>query len=412
MANTINTNKSAPGIIAKAAAGIFEENLQFCKTIDKADTSDFQGKNGYSAGDTIQISKPDRAIPNTSFDITSSIEDFKEEKTPLALDIVRSIGKEFTSQQIAHDIALKNFITRVVEPNVTTLAQYVEKDHLEKAVDATQNLVGTAGSTVFNTNLSLQAQQKINENACPDLGNRFFLLNSAATTSAVDARKGLFQSSEEIAKQYKNGYMGMADGFTYLTNNLLPTHTNGNDVTGVAIDATPAEAATSVNMDGFTANTGTITKGSVFTIDGVNAVHPVTKEDLGYAQQFVVTADGTADANGDIVVSFYPALYSSTSGALQNISALPSDNDAITFIGSASTGYVQNIAYHKNAFRMASVPLHLPSNAELAIQETVDDVTLQVVRDFDILTRKEIIRFDYLGGLAAVRPEWACRATS
>ena len=141
-------------------------------------------------------------------------------------------------------------------------------------------------------------------------------------------------------------------------------------------------------------------------------MHPVTKEDLGYLQQFVVTANATANGSGDAALSISPALYTATSGSLQNITALPADTAALTFVGTASTAYAQNLAYHKDAFRMASVPLHLPSNAEFAANETYKGISLSIVRDFDILTRKEILRIDFLGGLANVRPEWACRLTS
>ena len=87
MATTnVNTLKNAPGVIAKLAAGMLEDKVQFSKVIDKADKSDHDGKNGYNAGDTIYISKPARFIPGTNADITSVIQDVVEEKTPLTLD--------------------------------------------------------------------------------------------------------------------------------------------------------------------------------------------------------------------------------------------------------------------------------------------------------------------------------------
>jgi len=36
-------------------------------------------------------------------------------------------------------------------------------------------------------------------------------------------------------------------------------------------------------------------------------------------------------------------------------------------------------------------------------------VTVQFVRQFDVLKRRMINRLDFLGGISAVRPEWACR---
>ena len=47
MANTFNNIKDAAGIIAKAAAQTLKDNMVFCSTIDQAEPSDFDGKNGY-----------------------------------------------------------------------------------------------------------------------------------------------------------------------------------------------------------------------------------------------------------------------------------------------------------------------------------------------------------------------------
>lgn len=411
MANSINTNKNAPGIIAKLAAGMLEDQLQFCKSIDKADETDFGGKNGYNAGDTIFVSKPARFIPGTTADVTSSIQDVVEEKIALPLDIRYVVPVALTSAEIATDLALKSWSNRVLKPAVSVMAQYIERAMLDKAITYTANTVGTAGSSVFDTDTMLSAGQKLNEFLAPMSDDQFALLSAAATRSAVNARKGLFQSSEEISKQYKNGVIGQADGFTYLRNNLLKSLTLGNDVTGVAIDGAVTTGSSTIHVDGVTTGTGTVTAGSVFTIAGVNAVHPITKADLGYLQQFTVTTGGTASGVSDIDLVISPTIYGPTSGALQNVTALPADNAALVFIGSASTTYTQNLVYANSAFRMASVPLVLPDGLDMAAQETYKGITVRVVRDYDILTDKLIMRLDFLGGLAPVRPEWACRIT-
>jgi hypothetical protein len=227
--------------------------------------------------------------------------------------------------------------------------------------------------------------------------------------SAVNARAGLFQSSEDIKKQYKNGYMGIADGMTYLENNLLPSHTNGNDVTGAAIDDTIATAAATIHIDGITTGTGTLKKGQVFTIADCYAVHPITKVQMSHLQQFVVTADVTASGTSDADVAISPTIYGPTSGALQNVSRLPLNDDAIVFFGAASSVISQSLAFHKDAFRFVSVPLMKPADAHMCAQESVDGLTVRVWQASDILTDKMILRLDVLYGFATVRPEWACR---
>lgn len=410
--NTINQMKDAPGVIAKMAAQMLADKTQFCQSIDKADVSDFDGKNGYRSGDTIIISKPPRFVPTTGADVTSALQDVVEEKTSLALDTRSVVPVQLTSNEVFTELGLKSWTKRILDPAVSSISQDVESRFLDKASDATYNSVGTAGSEMFVTDTMLHANQKITENACPDLDNRFALLNPYATRKATDARKGLFQSSTAIAEQYKKGYIGTADGFDYLTNNLLPTHTNGNDVVFEVRTTVSVEGQSSIVVEGLTTTTGTVTKGTVFTVATVFAVHPITKDTLTHLQQFTVTADVTADASGFATVAISPALYTSASGGLQTVSAFPVDGDAIVPVGAASTGYAQNLAYHKSAFRMVSVPLMLPDDAHFAAQETVDGMTVRVWLASDILTDTMTARIDFLGGLASVRPEWACRITA
>lgn len=410
MANTFNNIKDAAGIIAKAAAQTLKDNMVFCQNIDMADASDFDGKNGYKAGDTIYTSIPARYVPQTTFDITSSIQDSVEEKAPLVLDTVSTIGIEADTTEFATEVDLKSYIKRFVVPAAESIAQDVESRFLEKATDATYNFSGTAGSNSFTVADVLAGKTNLDRNLCPR-GDRHFLLNSASGAEAVDARKGLFQSSTEIDKQYKDGMVGRADGFDWYENELVNVHTNGSQGgTPLVNDASFTEGSSTIDIDGVTSG-NTWTKGTVFTIAGVNKVHPITKDDMGVLQQFVVTADATF-TGGAATVSISPAIYAGSNG-LQNVTALPADNAAITLAtGSASTGYAQNLQFHRNAFKMVSVPLIMPTSAEFAATETVDGITVAIVRDWDILQRRMITRLDFLGGLSAVRPEWANRVTA
>lgn len=410
MANQFNNIQDAAGIIAKAAAQTLKDNLVFCNTIDMADKSDYDGKNGYKAGDTIYTSIPARYVPQQQFDITSTIQDSVEERKPLTLDTISTVGIEADTVEFATEVDLKSYIKRFVMPAAESIAQDVETRFLQKATQATYNSVGTAGSNNFDIAAVLAGRSKLNQNLSP-VNDRHFLLNSEAGAQAVNARSALFQSSDRIAEQYEKGMVGMADGFKWYENELIYSHTNGNDVTGVAINGTISEGASSITVDGLTPTTGTVTKGTVFTIAGVNMVHPITKAATGRLQQFVVTADATANGSGEATLSIQPAIYAA-SGGLRNVSALPADNAALTFVGAADSSLFQSLQYHKNAFKMVSVPLIMPTNAEFAAQETVDGITVQVVRDWDILQRRMITRLDFLGGISDVRPEWAVRVTA
>lgn len=416
MTNTYNNIKDVGTVISKMAAGYLEDNLQFVKSIDKEPESSFGKVDGYNVGDTININVP--AIPATqsdNLDITSLSSEFQEGVKPLALNKTESIRIDASSLDLRNDIGEAELLgkgERVLKPAMIKMASTIESRVLELASDAVYNTVGTAGSTTFDTATMLLAKDDLARNLCP-MGERKALLDTTAMSSAVNARKGLFQSSEEIAKQYKQGYMGTVDGFDFMENQLLPTHTNGTDVTFEVRTTVSTEGATSLVVEGLTATTGTVTKGTTFTIDTVFMVHPQTKATTSTLQKFVVTADATADGSGFATLSISPAIYTSASGGLQNVSAFPADGDTCNVLtGLASTGYVQNLTFHPNAFRFVSTKLFQPRNAEYAGVATENGITVNMVSDFDVQTRKEILRFDVLFAFAAIRPEWACRITS
>lgn len=413
MPNNFNTIQNNASIVAKAAAGVFAEELGVCKNINKVDESDFKGKNGYSAGNKLTISKPAQFIPQSSFDITSSKQDVVEDKASLTLDLISTVGINLTSSDLATEIQVKEIIRRIIKPAASAIAHDVENRIIARATHATFNCVGTAGSTSFDTDTILSAKEKLDSYLCPKDGERNLLLNSSASRLAVNARKLFNQSSSELANQYKKGVMGVADGFNWMESQMIRVHTNGNDVTGVQVnDAAAVTGASTLAVDGLTTTTGTVKRGQIFTIAGVYAVHPVTKTAYPFLQQFVVTADVTANGSGQAVLAISPTIYSATSKGLQNVSALPANDANITFVGSADQALAQNLAFHKNAFRMVSVPLEMPNNAEFAAQETVDGITIAIIRDFDVNTRSFTTRLDFLGGFVADRPEWACRITA
>src|SRR3546814_6275320 len=104
-------------------------------------------------------------------------------------------------------------------------------------------------------------------------------------------------------------------------------------------------------MDGFTTATAALKACDVVTIADVYDVNPVTKAKLSYLKMFTVTADATMATNeGDLIVS--PALI--WSGAHQTVHVTSGvtdlNNKAVTWIGTSSTAYRQNMVLHPNAF--------------------------------------------------------------
>jgi hypothetical protein len=149
-----------------------------------------------------------------------------------------------------------------------------------------------------------------------------------------------------------------------------------------------------------------VKKGDIFTLAGVNAVNPETKRNTGVLQQFVVTANKTGASNAITDIAISPAI--TTTGPYQTVSALPADNAAVTFAGTAATAYAINMAYHRDALTLATIDLVMPTNA-FAHREMIDGISLRVWKGDDITNDKFPMRIDVLFGWKLARPELACR---
>lgn len=414
MANSTNTIKLATTILSKATALMLEDQMPFIKSIDKESAQTFGDYNGFNPGDTINISKPARFLATTNTtDVTSSIQDFKEERTSLTLQAnPTNVTVNFTSRELATDIGMKQLAKRLAPQVSSALAQKIESDLLLTVKNSVWNSVGTQGATTFDTDTMLSAREKLMKNLVPD-DNIYALLDSTAMRSAVNARKGLFNKTDEIAKQYVKGYMGNADGFEYFESNLLPTHTRGTQVqaTGTVTTTLSGEGVATMNVTGTSG--GTLLVGDSFTIANVFAVHPITKVTQNYLQQFVVTANNTASGTAYTGVTFSPAIYTSASNGLQNVNSFPQGSAAITLVGAASSAATQNIAYHPSAVRFISIPLPTSDGADMcSVYTTKNGISVRAWYDSIILTDKKVLRFDVLWGASVVRPEWITRLTA
>lgn len=413
MANAILTNKSVTGIVAKAAAQMFRNELGFTSSIDKEDASTF-GKNFESVqpGDTIYVNKPARFTVRTN--ATFSAQDVTEEKVALTVDQRRGVDINLTSAEMATDLAMKSWMQRILKPAVQRVAEEVEAYNLQTAIQSTYQLVGTPGTSPATSTVFLQAKQKINEHS--DTGEQLMAcISPGVNTTMVPALQGLFLPSKQVSDQFIKGMLGSSTlGMDFMTSNLLYTHTNGTAVSqSVLINGAVSTNGTStIAVDAIT-GTNTLTKGTVFTIAGVYDVNPVTKATLPNLKQFVVTADTAASGGAIASLPISPTLY--FSGTLQNVSTTIADNAALTFSTgiTASSLYGQNLVYNKAAFRFCSIPLFNPEQGVVeSSTETVDGISIRALKYYDGDNDKLKLRLDTQFGFVSVRPEWASRVTS
>lgn len=407
MANSILT----PSVIAKEALMQFKNGMGISGHCNSSYSKDF-AKKGAKIGTSEKIRKPNHfTVTNGA---TYSAQDVTEDYFTLAVDTQKHVGFDFLSTDLT--MSIDDFSGRYLKPAALALVNKVDLDGNTLASKQVYNAVGTAGTTPSALLTYLQGMQKIQESAGPLDDSYAYLVSPAASTSIVDALKGLFLDGTEVSKQYKRGLMGIAAGGEWVLSQNLYQHTSGQrGGTPLVNMASVTDGTTSLITDGWTAVAANRVKaGDVFSIAGVNKVNPITKQDTGVLQQFVATADAASDGSGNATIAISPAIYAS--GSLQNVSAAPADNAALSFtLGGASIGAsavaTSNLLVHEDAMALAFVALDKPEGVHFSAVETDPEtgISIRIVRDYDFSNDKFRCRLDVAYGWAPARPEWACQ---
>ena len=399
MANSILTID----MITRKALEILENNLVITRNVNRQYDDSF-AVNGAKIGSTLRIRLPDRALVTDGAAL--QVQDDNEQFTTLTVASQKHIGVNFTSAELT--MQLDDFAERVLKPRISQLASSIDAD-VANAYKSIYASVGTPGTVPATSLVLLQAQQKLNENAAV-MSPRYATVNPAANAGLVEGMKGLFNPTDTVSRQFKNGMMGTGVlGFDEVNmSQSIKVHTTGSRAGTILVNgAVTTQGQSTITLDGLTSNT-TVTAGDVFTIANVYAVNPQTRESTGSLQQFVVTAAQTASGGDMASMAISPAIYTSAS-ALATVDSFPADNAAVTFLGSASTAYPQNLVYHKDAITFATADLLMPQGVDMAARANHNGISLRVVRQYDINNDRMPCRIDVLYGFGTIRPQMACR---
>ena len=390
-------------MITRKCLEILENNLVISRNVNKEYDDSFAVE-GAKIGSTLRIRLPDRALVTDGAAL--QVQDDNEQFTTLTVSSQKHIGINFTTAELT--MQLDDFAERVLKPRISQLASSVDAD-VANAYKSIFNTVGTPGTTPATALVLLQAQQKLNESASP-MSPRYATVNPAANAGLVNGMTGFFNPTGTISRQFKTGMMGEGVlGFDEMNmSQSIVNHTTGSRAGTILVNETVAtQGQATITLDGLTSTT-TVTVGDVFTIAGVNAVNPQTRLSTGSLQQFVVTAAQTASGGDMANMAISPPMYTAAN-ALATIDAFPANNAAVTFVGTASTVYPQNLVYHKNAITLATADLLLPQGVDMASRQVHNGVSMRIVRQYDINNDRMPCRVDVLYGFNTIRAPMACR---
>ena len=413
MANSLLT----PLEITREGLRVLHQESNFIGNVNRQYDDRF-AVDGAKIGTQLNIRMPPQYSVRTG--ATYSGQDQVDRSQPLYVSSQYGVDVSWTSAELA--MSLDDFSGRFIRPAMAQLVAKIEADCLTIAKNKTYQYAGTTSTSMTYLSFA-QTGQRLSEKLAPK-ADRAALMSPLSRVNFGDATKGLFQSSEEIAKQYKEGIMGRTGGFTVYENTLLPTHTIGTLAgtpltTGAAIGtSTTANAwvsSTDINIDGATSGT-TIKAGDILTFGtlaaGLVDVHPESKVSLGRLKTFVANADVTVVTAGTATVTVLPGVIYGVGNAYQNCSLTKADTDNMTVTnwGAASSQVNIDLMFHKDAFVFATADLiDVSKFGAWGARESMDGISLRLARQYDASADTVLTRFDILWGFAPLYNQLACK---
>ena len=403
MANSLITCS----IVAKESLAILENQLTFSSMVNRDFEAEFTGNmsRGYAPGATINIKKPPRYTYRTGRVATP------QATTETTVPITLSQGGcdlNFTSLERTLSLTkLEDKLAAAMAP----IANEIDRQGLALAHFNTFNTLNPTGALpttqIDAVNIVTAANRRLDEMGAPRDKRRAFVMGPGLNAATVAGFSGLFNAQGTVSKQFGSGLMVDSLGLAYGMDQNVDTHTNGTqNVAGTNVNGA-GQTGAAVTVVGLG---GTLTRGQIVTFPGCFAVNPQSRQSTGVLAQFVVTADVAAAATS---IPISPAIV--TSGPFQNVTASPTTGSPFLVVGAASTAYQCNVAYHRDAFTLAMVPMWAPPGGKGVIdvaQETYNGFTIKVTEFYDGTNDNSIMRLDVLFGWAATYPELSTKVYS
>lgn len=401
-------------MITNEALFVLKNQLSFTRTVNRSYDKRF-GVEGAKIGTILNVRKPPRYLGREGSGL--DVEAVTETSVPVALNTQFGVDLDATTADFM--LSIDNFSERIIKPAVAAIANRIDHDGLKLASQTVANFVGAYGTVPADIDKYLEAKAILDDCGAPVDGRRYLAITPKMEATVVYATKGLFQSSERIKEQYEKGRMGVALGWDWAMDQNCPSHKVGNIGTTAAAVNGAGQTGSELVTDTWTAG-ATLKRGDIIQIAGVYHVNPQNRESTGRLAPFVVTKDCTADGDGNMTISIWPAIV--PSGAFQTVDAAPADGALISVFGKAAAAFSdianksfrEGLGYHRDAFTLACADLPLPNGVDMAARAADEDLGLSIrlIRAYDVKTDKLVTRLDVLYGWAALRPELAVRILS
>jgi len=391
-----------PTIITKESLVILENNLVAANRVNRKFENQF-----VKIGSSLTIRKPNRFTVASGASL--QVQNIAEPSVTITVDQQKHVDFQFTSQDLT--LTVEEFSERYLKPGMATLANTIDFDVLTQFRNIS-NFVGSPSVNPVTFSSSVQlVGRRMDDNASPQ-DNRCLIVNPNGYWGIAGGLVNSFvmpTAKDALVK----GYLTQIGNYDiYMDQNIQGGSTAAHNTSLVMISnstaAGVAGSGNTVSMYGGAASER-IGIGEVFTVAGVNNVNPQTRLSTGQLKNFVVTVTSTPTASV-WAITFSPAIV--TSGPYQNVDTNINSSQAVTWLTGTTAAQItapDNLAFTRDAFGLVTVPLEIPQGVDFAARETYRNISMRVIRAYDINNDVFPTRIDILYGVATYYDELACR---
>lgn len=422
MANNFDSN------FTRQLARVFLEKFESARVLSKnVDTQLLAGRFDPASGANVDFKRPT--------DYTSSRSPTGD-ATGIADDIITgkatgTVQDYFTSLVTfaEADQAIKmDQLDELLAPMATRIVTDMELDFGAFMLKNSGQLAGTFGTAVTTWSDVARAGAVLKASGVPSDSEWIYAVNPYTEAILADVQRSLgaggkagdlVKSSHEMATITSN-FAGMRvmsattlDSFTNIdtSGDLVGAMNGAPDVTYLTAKDTMTQT---LAVTGFGTFSGTVPAGTVIQITGVNRLNMSTRQPIvdnaGATVGFTATlsADATLTSGAGNFVITGPGIFES-GGSYNTTDVAIGAANVVTILGADDTLYQPNLAWHKQAFSIGSVPIEKLFSTD-TIATTEDGLQLRVSKFADGLTNVQSVRFDFRPAYAALNPFFSTQA--
>lgn len=381
-------------LVSNTALAMFANNAPWVMTASRIYQDDFVSS-GYKIGDTLQVRRQNHFIVGDGSVATPQSILETVETIVVAHQYHALIA--YTIQDLT--LRIEDFSRLFIAPAIQEIITQMEKD-IGVAAELDLNFfTGTAGTPINSFTAVDLAGAKLLEQGVNIASDAYLAMTVRDGSSLKGALLNNFTPvfNEDIVRSSAIGHLSYFD--------IFQSQNIKHHVAGAGPRLTPGDtllvngavsSGSTIVMDGASGPVvDYFVAGDVISIAGVQSVNPVGRASTGQNMQFVIQANASSDAGGNITVTVAPAIISDASNPNRNVSNAIPDDAAVTMVGSHNV----NVAYPARALDIVCPPLYklqVPFASVAVDPET--GLSLAVTQTGDILGYQNYMRLDLLCG--------------